>query len=169
MLGWRWRHREPTAWAFQNDLDERAWGTSPLSRVSRVLEARTNDSLSRPGSGHWFWLSRIKFDDQLFVDDWLNLIPRRNANDLPLERVSGEINPTWHGSHLRRLQTLCSQLTCRGSFTDLDHIARFHIERWRRYLPTVYSDVPMSHHLSSCRARRRKADAKDNVVEACFQ
>src|SRR5436190_11170814 len=71
--------------------------------VSRALGTRTNNPVM-------LRLPRIKFDDQLLIDNRLNIITRWHSLNLRANCLTIQIDPPRHGANLSRFQRLIDEL-----------------------------------------------------------
>ncbi len=114
-------------------------------------------------------LTSIQLDDQLFLHGQVDLLTCRHGADLGRQRRRVELQPLRHAStlHLFKCVQDCGRLL--AGLPHRNDVTRLDRERRDVHLPAVDREVSVPHQLAGLRARRRKAKAIRNVIQATLE
>src|ERR1700736_4665067 len=110
-------------------------------------------------------LARIVLHDKLLLDVSVDVRAGRHLHDLCFEKLLVEFEPARNAPAFRVFDQALKESGLCARLDDGDLVARPHLHRWNVDAFAIEHEVPMANELTRLRARGRKVEPVNNVVE----
>ena len=114
-------------------------------------------------------LAGVEFDDQLLVDERVDFLAGRNADDGSGEFVAVHADPLRSGDGLGEIDSALAELLAAGGFFQSDDVAGFALVAGDVDLVAIHADVAVADVLPGGVAAVGESEAVNDIVETEFQ